>query len=39
MSHVRHQEESIIKRLYTVHSIHRHSIAKRKDSNNFDPFV
>lgn len=28
-----------MKRLYTVHSIHRHTMAKRKDSNDHDAFV
>lgn len=28
-----------MKRLYTVHFMHRHAIAKKKDSHNHDTFV
>ncbi|KAL4501824.1 hypothetical protein ABPG73_019961 [Tetrahymena malaccensis] len=39
INHIYQQEEKILKRLYTVHTVHRHAIAKRKDSNNQDVFV
>ncbi|KAL4486828.1 hypothetical protein ABPG72_006660 [Tetrahymena utriculariae] len=39
INHIYQQEEKILKRLYTVHTVHRHAIAKRKDSNNSDVFV